>query len=221
MCGRFTIVNTKNISKRFSTINKLPLFRQSWNIAPSQIIPTIVRNSPNKIRLMKWGFVWSQNSDYGTINLRAETIKEKPFFKKYLLEKRCLIVADSFYEWGEVDLEGKKEKYPFNFYIDDRRLFGFAGVYNDLKDAEGKTLYTCTILTCPPNKLVRKVHNRMPVIIQKENENEWLDPANNDYELLSALLRPYPEKQMSMHIVSRRVNNPANDDGDLVKEIKI
>jgi putative SOS response-associated peptidase YedK len=169
--------------------------------------------------MMKWGLVWSRSASHGTINLRAETTKEKPFFKKFLLEKRCLIVADSFYEWGMVDLEGKEEKYPFNFYLKNRRLFGFAGVYNELPDAEGKPVYTCAILTCPPNKLVKKVHNRMPVIIGEKSEGTWLNPHNNDFNKLFNLLKPYPVDDMSMHIVDKRVNNPRNDDEDLVGKI--
>jgi len=218
MCGRFTITTPEKIEKRFITTNKLPMFEASWNVAPSQMIPTITRNSPNKITMMKWGFIWSKDSKFGSINIRSESTKEKPFFKYFLLDKRCLIVADSFYEWGVVNLEGKDEKYPFNFYLNDRELFGFAGVYNDFKDAEGKPYYTCAILTCPPNNVVKRIHNRMPVIIQEKDEDYWLDPENKDFDKLYKLLSPYPEADMKMHIVSKRVNSPRYDDPDLVKK---
>lgn len=221
MCGRFTLAKPENIEKRFKTANTLPLFEPSWNIAPSLIIPTITRNSPNKIQLMKWGFIWNKNSDYGTINIRSEFTVKKPFFKQFLLDKRCLIVADSFYEWGIINLEGKSEKYPFNFYLKERRLFGFAGIYNDFSYAEGKPFYTCAILTCPPNKLVEKVHNRMPVIIREKVEDTWLDQKNKDFEYLFNLLKPYQENYMNMNIVSKRVNNPGNDDIDLIKKLKL
>lgn len=221
MCGRFTLAKPKNIKKRFMASNKLPLLTPSWNVAPGQNIPTITRNSPNRITMMKWELVWSKNAEHGTINLRSETTKENPFFKKFLLEKRCLIVADSFYEWGMVDLEGKEEKYPYNFYLKERGLFGFAGVYNDFADAEGKPFYTCAILTCPPNNLVKRVHNRMPVIIKQKDEDSWLSTENKEFEKLFNLLKSYPDKQMRMNIVSKRVNNPRNDDGNLVKEIRV
>lgn len=221
MCGRFTLAKPAKVQERFNTINKIPLFETSWNIVPSQTIPTIIRSSPNKIQLMKWGFCWSKTAEHGTINLRSESFKEKPFFKKFLLEKRCLIVADSFYEWGMVDLEGKPEKYPFDFYLNDREVFGFAGIYNDLYDAGGKQHYTCAILTCPPNNLVKKVHNRMPVIIKRKDEDTWLEPENKDFDRLFDLLKPYPSNKMKMHIVDKRVNDPGNDDEDLVKEIDI
>lgn len=215
MCGRFTIGAPQKIQKRFNTMNKLPLFEASWNVAPQQDIPTITRNSPNKIVIMNWGLVFSQNVKYGTINLRAESFKEKPFFQHFLKSNRCLIVADSFYEWGMVNLEGKEEKYPFNFFLKDRELFGFAGVYNDIG---GKL--TCTIITCQPNKKVANVHNRMPVILQKKDEDTWLDPENNDFESLFKLLAPYPEDQMSMNIVSKMVNSPGINSPKLIEKFK-
>ncbi len=220
MCGRFTIGKPQEIEKRFKTENKLPLYEPSWNVAPSQMVTTITRNSPNKIIMMKWGLIWNKDSKYGTINIRSESTKEKPYFKHFLLDKRCLIVADSFYEWGVVNLEGKPEKYPFNFFLKERRIFGFAGVYNDFTDAEGKPFYTCAIITCQPNNLVNKIHNRMPVIIRKEEEDMWLNQENNDFDKLYNLLTPYPPDLMQMNMVSLRVNNPKNDDEDLIKEFR-
>ncbi len=220
MCGRFTVSQPKRIHIRFKTSNKLPLFafKPSWNIAPSQIVPVIIRNSPNRVVLMKWGLIWNRGASSGTINLRSESFKEKPFFGNFLLNKRCLIIADSFYEWGNVNLEGKIEKYPFNFYLPGRKLFGFAGVYSDFLDAEGKDYYTCAIITCPANKLVKKIHRRMPVIIKKGDEDFWLNEENKDFERLFDLLKPYPEKEMRMNIVSKKVNNPANDGKELIKK---
>jgi putative SOS response-associated peptidase YedK len=220
MCGRFTVGRPEKIEARFKTSNKMPLFEPSWNVAPSQMVPTITRNSPNKIIMMKWGLVWSKEAKFGTINIRSESVREKPFFKHFILDKRCLIIADSFYEWGEVNLEGKSEKYPYNFYLQERELFGFAGIYNDLKDAEGRPNYTCAILTTTPNKLVSKIHNRMPVILQEKDEDNWLDPENKDFDKLFKLCSPYPEKEIHMHIVSKRMNSPREDDEKLVEEYK-
>jgi len=217
MCGRFTLGKINNIEKRFQSSNKMPLYEPSWNVAPNQMVPTITRNSPNKIVLMKWGLMWSKKNQYGTINIRSESTKEKPFFEHFLKEKRCLIVADSFYEWGEVNLEGKPEKYPFNFFLKDRKLFGFAGIYNDIKDTEGKSYYTCAILTTTPNKLVEKIHHRMPVILKEDNEDYWLNSDNKDFNKLYDLLVPYSEKDMVMNVVSKRVNSPRIDDEGLIK----
>ncbi|KKQ51601.1 hypothetical protein A2865_01445 [Candidatus Woesebacteria bacterium RIFCSPHIGHO2_01_FULL_39_17] len=220
MCGRFTVSTPEKIEKRFKTTNKLPIFDASWNVAPSQMVPTITRNSPNRITMMKWGLIWSKNSKFGTINIRSESTAEKPFFKHFLIDKRCLIIADSFYEWGEVNLEGKDEKYPFNFYLKNRELFGFAGIYNDFADAEGKPYFTCAILTTRPNKKVANIHTRMPVILQNKNEDFWLESENKDFDKLFKLLKPYPEDSMLMNVVSKRVNNPRNDDPDLIKELE-
>ena len=216
MCGRFTLGKPTEIIKRFNTSNKLPMFEPSWNIAPSWTIPTITRNSPNKIAMMKWGFLFGKTSNYGTINLRSETLKERPFFRHFLIEKRCIIPADSFYEWGEVNLEGKPEKYPFNFYLKDRKIFGFAGLYNDFKDAEGRPIFSCAILTCPPNEVVKKVHNRMPAILKESDEDEWLNPENKDFENIFKFLKPYPTRDMKFNLVSQRVNNTGNDDKNLI-----
>ena len=220
MCGRFTLAEPNLISERFSTSNSINSFDPSWNIAPSQMVPTITRNSPNKIVMMKWGLLFNKTSTTGVINIRAETTKQKPYFKHLLTHNRCLIVADSFYEWGEVNLEGKNEKYPFNFFLKDRKLLGFAGIYNGLKDAEGKIHFSCSILTTKPNNIVAKVHNRMPVIVKESDEEFWLDPNYTDFERLFRILAPFPEKEMKVNVVSKRVNNPANDDIHLTDPVK-
>lgn len=208
MCGRFTLSVPGKIATRFKTSNELPLFKPNWNVSPGGNIPVITRNSPNKIVLMNWGLIFSSNVKYGTINLRAESFTEKPFFSKFLLSKRCLIAADSFYEWGMVNLEGKEEKYPFNFFLKDRKLFGFAGIYNDLPDNKGVSKFTCAIITTLPNEKVKTVHNRMPVILEEKDEDSWLDPDNKDLNNLLSFLKPYPAKVMSMHVVGKMVNSP-------------
>jgi len=220
MCGRFTLAEPNLISERFNTSNSINNFDPSWNIAPSQMVPTITRNSPNKIVMMKWGLLFNKSSKTGVINIRSETTLEKPYFQHLLTNNRCLIVADSFYEWGDVNLEGKSEKYPFNFFLDKRRLFGFAGIYNDIKDAEDKIHFSCSILTTKPNKIVARAHNRMPVIIKEKDEEFWLDPKNTNFEKLFKLLAPFPEKEMKVNVVSKRVNSPANDDMQLIDPVK-
>lgn len=128
--------------------------------------------------------------------------------------------ADSFYEWGTVNLEGKFEKFPYNFYLEGREMFGFACIYNNLKDLEGETFYSVAIITTSPNELVKKVHNRMPVILSKKDEDIWLDPQNKDTESLLRLLKPYPAEKMKVHMVSKKVNSPANNTPDLIEEFK-
>ena len=217
MCGRFTLFTPKKIPDRFKVTKEPTLFEASYNIAPSQTILTVVRNSPNRIQLMKWGFLFSPKKPFGTINIREESTQEKPYFKHILLRQRCIIPSNGFYEWRTVNLEGKDEKYPFFISMKNRELFGFAGLYNKFNDAEGKPYYTCAILTCEPNSLVKTVHHRMPVMLEEKFEEDWLNPDNDD-ESLQKMLKPYPPKQMKLHPVSRRVNKPMNDDKKLIDE---
>lgn len=220
MCGRFTLGNPGKIQKRFKTSNKSPLFDPSYNIAPSQTVPVVTRNSPNKITLMRWGFVWNKNANYGTINIRKETTKEKKYFQRILLNNRCIIPADGFYEWKTINLEGKDEKYPFFIFLKGRPLFGFAGLYNLLTDAEGKPYYTFAILTSPPNSVVKRVHHRMPAILRENDEDYWLNPKNKDFGNLYKLINPYPTENMKLHPVEKRVNDPRNDDKELTSTLK-
>jgi putative SOS response-associated peptidase YedK len=217
MCGRYTLGNPGKIKGRFKTSNKVPLFDPSYNIAPSQTVPVITRNSPNRVTMMRWGFAWSKDAKHGTINIRKETTKEKKYFQGILLTQRCIIPSDGFYEWKTVNLEGKDEKYPFYIYLKDRSLFGFAGLYNKLSDAEGKDHYTFAILTCPPNSTVKKVHHRMPAILEESDEDAWLDYENKDFESLNDMIKPFPAKEMKLHPVTKRVNSPRNDDKRLIK----
>lgn len=216
MCGRFTLGNPQKIQKRFETSNKIPIFEPSFNITPNQTVPVVTRNSPNMITMMRWGFAWSKDAKQGTINIRKETTKEKKYFQRVLLNQRCIIPTDGFYEWRTVNLEGKDEKYPFYIYLKNRPLFGFAGLFNKLADAEGKSIYTFAILTCPPNSLVKKVHHRMPAILKEKDEDSWLDPKNKDFNKLYKSVESYPTEKMKLHPVSKRVNNPGNDDEKLI-----
>jgi putative SOS response-associated peptidase YedK len=196
------------------------MFEPSYNIAPSQTLPTITRNSPNTITMMRWGFTWSKDSKHGTINIRKETTKEKPYFKNILINQRCIIPSDGFYEWKTVNLEGSDEKHPFFVYLKNRKLFGFAGLYNTLRDAEGLPLYSFAIITCPPNNKIKEIHHRMPVILEEKDEDDWLNPENKDFESLHKMLKPYPPEKIKFHPVSKRVNSPINDDDELMEPVR-
>jgi putative SOS response-associated peptidase YedK len=221
MCGRFTLSKPDKINKRFKIRSKHSLFDASYNIAPSQTLPVVVRKSPNRVVMMKWGFIWDRRAEYGTINIRKESFSEKPFFRKFLLGNRCLIPADGFYEWRKVKLEQKEEKYPFFISLKDNSLFGFAGIYNEFKDAEGKPLYYFAIITCNANRLINEVHDRMPVILERKKEDEWLDSDQKGFDKLDNLMKPYSSMKMKLYSVSKRVNSPRNDDADLIKEFNV
>lgn len=220
MCGRFTINKPEKIKVRFKTTNKLPLFKPNYNVTPNSSFPVITRNSPNKVSLMYWGFIpeWGKDTT-GLINIRAETALDKPYFTKKLMSQRCLIPASGFYEWGTLNLEGKDERYPFYFFLPDEELFSFAGIYNEIDDEKATRKNSFAILTCPPNDMVAKVHNRMPVIIDKKDEDKWLD-ANTTLSEIKKLLVPYSADKMKHYPVSRRVNNPVNNDPSLINKLE-
>lgn len=219
MCGRFTLASPQKITTRFNTKNDLPIFQASYNIAPGIKIPVVTRNSPNRVSLVNWGVRFTPKSPI-LINLRAETIIGKPFFRHLFAHNRCLIIADSFYEWGEVVLENKAEKYPFNFYFEGRPLFGFAGILIEQKNRRGKSDYGCAIITTQAIKPVAPIHHRMPVIIEKNNEPAWLDNQNTEIEKVIPFLSSPANRRLWVDVVSKQVNNPEADGPDLIKPKK-
>jgi putative SOS response-associated peptidase YedK len=190
-----------------------------YNIAPSQEVLAVVSDG-EKItgKMLKWGLVpyWANDPKIGfkMINTRAETVDEKASFKHAFKKRRCFVLADGFYEWRK---EGNK-KIPYRFTLKSERPFAFAGLWEKW-DKHGDSMYTCTIITTKANELVKGVHERMPVILPKEWEEFWLDPAIDDTEYLKSLLRPYPAEEMKMYEVSTAVNSAKNDVEECVKPI--
>lgn len=220
MCGRygFSIKNAKEVYKRFEIENEVPNLKSHYNIAPGTMQPTITRHSPNSIQFMFWGLIphWAQDNSmsYKTINARAEGIESKPSYKKPLRFQRCLIPASGFYEWDK----STKPSIPYYFQLKDESLFAFAGLYDVWKDPlDGQEIYSYTIITTVPNDVVAPVHQRMPVILSKDDEDFWLNPDVIEPERLLPLLRPYPSDQMKATRVSSAVNNPRIDTADLIK----
>lgn len=224
MCGRFAgLYADIDLARRFQAENKIApeTLQNRYNIAPSQHIPTVTRNSPNKIRLMRWGLIpsWSKSlvSPFSMINLRGETLGEKPYFKRLLLSQRCLIPSSGFYEWQKTQ-QGFKQ--PFFIRLKKQTMFSFAGLYDVWKDIQGKETVSCAIITTSPNKLMEPIHNRMPVIFNEQDENTWLDPDLKDATNLLSMLLPYQnEKEMEAYPISKEINNPANEGKDLIKPI--
>ena len=180
MCGRFSQAkDLEELYDEFTFIDEPfdDIIQPRYNIAPSQLSPVIINEEgKNKLRMFKWGLVpsWSKNTKIGyrMINARAETISEKPSFKKPFKSRRCLVIADGFYEWQRPD---KKTKIPHRFIMKDRKLFAMAGLW-DIWEKEAEPLYTFTIITTSENELMKPVHDRMPVILPKENRQIWLEP---------------------------------------------
>jgi putative SOS response-associated peptidase YedK len=216
MCGRYSLVPKADFAERFGVENLQLDLEPRYNIAPTQTTPVITRNSPNRAEEMRWGLVpfWAKDPSIGNkmINARAETVAEKPAFRKALAARRCLVPASGFYEWKR-DAGGKVPHYIF---LRDTDSFAFAGLYEIWKDDAGKTLKTYTIITTTPNELMETIHNRMPVILSREDEGLWLD-KEADIPALLALLRPYPAEQMDAYVVSKAVNSPMHEGESLIE----
>jgi len=216
MCGRFALAFVKGFYSRFEVIDQQAGIEQRFNIAPSQTIPTIVRQSPNQVVMMRWGLVpfWAKDPRIGNklINARAEGIADKPAFRASVKRKRCLVPATGFYEWKKMD----GGKVPHYVHMRDDSFFAFAGLYDHWHAPDGSGLISFTIVTTSPNAMMKKIHNRMPVILRQEDEGLWLSKEPLPEDVLRRILQPYPARPMVAHPVSQAVNNPNNESEDLV-----
>ncbi|OIK15690.1 hypothetical protein BIV60_07990 [Bacillus sp. MUM 116] len=224
MCGRFTLTATiEEILDRFDVQSFLDeeLYSPSYNIAPSQQVLAIINDGKmNRMGFLKWGLVppWAKDLSIGNkmINARAETLSEKPSFSSPFKRKRCLIVADSFYEWKR---HKDRSKTPIRIKLKTGQLFAMAGLWETWKSNDGKSLFTCSVITTQPNKLMEDIHDRMPVILAPEDEKTWLNPAITDLEYIQKFLKPFNEELMEAYEVSSLVNSPKNNSIELVQKI--
>ena len=214
MCGRYTLaVSEKQLAEAFDLSSSLPELTPSYNVAPTQDIAAILGDGEERrLALMRWGLIpsWADDPEIGArmINARSETVAEKPSFRAAFKKRRCLIPADGFYEWQKTN--GAKQ--PFHIRLQNGRPFAFAGLWETWQGDGGPEVRSCTILTTGANDLLAPVHGRMPVILDPENYDFWLDPDVQEAEPLTGLLEPYPSEAMEAYPVSRFVNSPSNDD---------
>lgn len=211
---------TARFYERFQIANRLERIEPRYNIAPSQEVPIIIKQSPNKVVMMKWGLIphWAKDPKIGykTINARAETIADKPMFRSSLKSKRCLVPASGFYEWQAT----KQGKIPHYIHLDKEPLFAFAGLYDVWKNDKKGEIYTFTIITTSPNELIKKIHDRMPAVLKQSDEDKWLDTENIAVEIALKMLAPYRASDMEAYPISRKVNSPENDTPDLIVRTK-
>ncbi|MBN1470920.1 MAG: SOS response-associated peptidase [Syntrophaceae bacterium] len=209
MCGRFVLVtDLKNIRKNFNIQEVFCQYQPGWNIAPGQLIPAIINHEgKNLLVCFRWGMIpsWSKDPSIAAkmFNARAETVDQKPSFRDAFKKRRCLIVADGFYEWKK---EGPK-KMPLYYYLKSGQPFGFAGLYETWLSPDKKEINTCTIITTAANELIAPVHDRMPVILSPEREKIWLESNAADVAALKSILKLYPAEEMD----SRTGIGPHND----------
>ena len=223
MCGRFvSITPIPALAKRFRVKNVVDAgIAPSYNIAPTKDIIMVNDTGERQLLPCRWGFlpVWAKDISMGNrmINARSETVATKPAFRHAFRKQRCLIVADGFYEWES--RAGKK--YPFYIRLTSKEPFGFAGLYTIWESPDGSPVCTCTIITTEANELIQPIHNRMPVMLQRDKEDFWLDPNNQDKDGLLALLAPYPAQDMELYPVSQRMNLPIHDSAENIEPMEI
>lgn len=218
MCGRFTITLTIGYAERFSVGRGAVPDAPRYNVAPGQPVPVIVRTDEgNESVPMKWGLVPSRAREGPVarhlINARAESLLEKPAFRGAVRSRRCLVPATGFYEWAGTG----KAKTPFYFRRKDNAFLAFAGLFEGWSPEGGTGGFA--IVTTEPNELVAGIHNRMPAILAKEGEAEWLAPGIPTEEDCRRLLAPFPASAMESYRVSPAVNNPAAEGESLVKPV--
>ena len=218
MCGRFALITPLNtLADQFASelsepLTALPTLPR-YNIAPTQPVAAVrlaSNGGQRELTLFRWGLIpsWSKDIKIGSrmINARSETVAEKPSFRAAFKRRRCLVLTDGFYEWQKVN--GSKQ--PVYIHMQDGNPFAFAGLWEIWQAPDNSTIESCTILTTTPNVLMAPIHNRMPVIVEPEDYEMWLDPGDSPTDGLH-LLRPFSPDKMAAYPVSTFVNNPRND----------
>lgn len=218
MCGRFAQrTPTKTLAREFQ-VDEITDIEPRYNIAPAQDILSIRRTDEGReAALLKWGLVpsWAKDVSIGAklINARSETVTEKPSFREAFKRRRCIIPLDGFYEWQR---KGDR-KQPYFFLMRDEHPFGFAGLWEKWRDADGQALETCTILTTEANEVLRSIHDRMPVILHPDDYELWLGGDARELDFVKELLRPYPGEEMVGYPVSTLINSPYGQGAELIK----
>ena len=220
MCGRYSLICIDDMGSRFRITDPSFGFRSHFNIAPGSKMPVIVRRERNEAVMMEWGLVphWVKDMKAARhlINARAETLAERPAFRGLLNSRRCLVPASGFYEWTK---DGGK-KTPFYIRLRDEPVFAFAGLYDVWHTPLGEGYATYTIITTGPNDLVSPIHNRMPAILRREDEDQWVSGESLSAADLTGILAPHPAGGMEAYPVLPLVNNPGNNDERLIRPLQ-
>ena len=221
MCGRFSLTpDLDELQLRFGFRASDLRHTPRYNVAPTQEVLTVTDQGDGNVgQFMKWGLIpfWAKDPRIGSrmINARAETVVERPSYREAFQERRCLVLADGFYEWRK---DGKI-RIPMRIILRSGEPFGFAGLWETWKNPEGELVKSCTIITTVPNDLMEPIHNRMPVILTREAEEQWLDPSNADSAELRELMVPYAASEMEAYEVSSLVNAAANETPEVIERV--
>ena len=215
MCGRYTFTQPESLGERYSLHNMIEI-RPNYNAAPTQDMPVIrLKGSEMSLAVMRWGLIpsWAKdkNIGYKLFNARSETVFEKPSWRSAIKTRRCLIPATGFYEWKR---EGSSKKQPYYITAKRSEIISFAGIWESWKDENDESIETYSIITTSPNKEMSELHDRMPVILRREDELAWLNEDNRDF--LETLMKPYEDDTLRLIPVSTDVNLVKNNDGNLL-----
>lgn len=216
MCGRYVLSSDAETVQQEFNLAELPTLASRFNIAPSQPVPVITNESPSELTIVQWGLIPSWAKDpkmaFKMINARSETAHEKPSYRSAFKRRRCLIPTTGFYEWIKTE-DGKQ---PYFIHRNDKEVFAFAGLWEVWRNPEGDEVWTCTILTTDANEKISHLHHRMPVILEGDAREAWLDDASDSGEL-RAILQPFDSNKIDYYPVSKSVNNVRNDNPTLVE----
>lgn len=224
MCGRYTLAGKpvdleKQLRAQLREDARKVVDHPLFNIAPSAEVPAVLDSAPEYIIPVRWGLrpVWTKPGEKPRlmINIREDSLRLKPGFKRYLKHKHCLIPASGFYEWQNTS--GSKQ--PYYITLKEQPFFCFAGLYEEYRDADGHLQITVSLLTTEPNTLMQPIHDRMPVILAPKDYTKWLNSDQLDHP--EVMLLPYPAEKMEAWPVSARVNSPVNNDAELINRVEI
>lgn len=212
MCGRFTFATDRAVlQERFACDTSALTYTPSYNIAPGQDVVAVINDGTNRAGTLRWGLVpsWARDPSIGNrlINARVETVAEKPSFRQALRQRRCLVLADGFYEWRRT-ATGKE---PMYIRLCSQQPFAFAGLWEVWRDAAGTRLATCTLLTTAANDFMQPIHHRMPVILDPAAEASWLDRRVTEPDVLLPLVTAPLATPLEAYAVSSAVNTPRNN----------
>jgi len=221
MCGRFTLTSGPAALQRALHLDTPPEeLLPRFNIAPTQNVAIVTSLENPRVEYVRWGLIpsWAKEASIGSrmINARAETVRAKPAFRSAFLKRRCLILADGFYEWERAARGRGGARAPFYIQLQGGDPFAFAGLWETWRAPQGEEVRTCTIVTCAANEIIGRFHDRMPVILEGEAAKRWLDPSTPADDL-SALLVPFPAQRMRVRVVSALVNSPGNDGPEVLQ----
>ena len=217
MCGRYTLIaDIGDLAQRFEFDGNDFSYDPGYNIAPTESVLTVRNVEGREAAFMRWGLVpfWAKDPKIGArmINARAETVAEKPAFRNALKKRRCLVLADGYYEWQKTPAS----KRPFRIIMKSGEPFAMAGLWESWKDPQGNVVPSCTIITTSANDFLAPIHNRMPVILPRELEEVWLDTDNSGTPSLTSVLIHSPAEILDTYEVSPLVNNARNDGPEVI-----